>query len=138
MPINYKDYPDNWKTEIRPYVLSRACNHCEFCGVSNGAEILRGVWQDIECYQDMGGNIYDANNSKFIGADYVGEVSSVNKIITVVLTVAHLDHDVKNNDMDNLRALCQRCHNRWDKEHRKVSRQLKRERRNLLLFEEVK
>jgi len=29
---------------------------------------------------------------------------------TVVLTVAHLDHDTKNNDHDNLRAMCQRCH----------------------------
>mgnify|MGYP001397670851 CR=1 FL=1 len=28
----------------------------------------------------------------------------------VVLTVAHLDHDTRNNADDNLRALCQRCH----------------------------
>jgi hypothetical protein len=28
----------------------------------------------------------------------------------VVLTVAHLDHDPTNNDLDNLAALCQRCH----------------------------
>lgn len=32
----------------------------------------------------------------------------------VVLTVAHLDHDPANNDPANLRALCQRCHLRWD------------------------
>ena len=24
MPINYKNYPPNWKTEIRPKVLERA------------------------------------------------------------------------------------------------------------------
>lgn len=35
----------------------------------------------------------------------------------VVLTVAHLDHDVTHNTPDNLRALCQRCHLRWDSEH---------------------
>lgn len=28
----------------------------------------------------------------------------------VILTVAHLDHDPGNNEPDNLRALCQRCH----------------------------
>jgi 5-methylcytosine-specific restriction endonuclease McrA len=33
---------------------------------------------------------------------------------TVVLTVAHLDHDPRNCADDNLKALCQRCHNRYD------------------------
>ncbi len=32
----------------------------------------------------------------------------------VVLTIAHMDHDVTHNDDDNLRALCQRCHLSWD------------------------
>lgn len=32
----------------------------------------------------------------------------------VVLTVAHLDHTPENCDDDNLKALCQRCHNRYD------------------------
>jgi 5-methylcytosine-specific restriction endonuclease McrA len=32
----------------------------------------------------------------------------------VVLTIAHMDHDEANNDPENLRALCQRCHNSWD------------------------
>jgi 5-methylcytosine-specific restriction endonuclease McrA len=32
----------------------------------------------------------------------------------VVLTIAHLDHNPENCDRDNLRALCQLCHNRYD------------------------
>lgn len=32
----------------------------------------------------------------------------------VVLTIAHIDHDTNHNDPDNLRALCQRCHNEHD------------------------
>ncbi len=36
----------------------------------------------------------------------------------VVLTVAHLDHQPENCDDANLRALCQRCHNRYDRPHR--------------------
>ena len=32
----------------------------------------------------------------------------------VVLTVAHLDHTPENCADENLRALCQRCHNRYD------------------------
>lgn len=35
MPIEYKKYPPNWKTEIRPAVLARANNRCEFCGIEN-------------------------------------------------------------------------------------------------------
>ena len=32
----------------------------------------------------------------------------------VVLTVAHLDHMPENNDMDNLKHWCQRCHLTYD------------------------
>ncbi len=32
----------------------------------------------------------------------------------VVLTAPHLDHDPANNADDNLAALCQACHNRYD------------------------
>ena len=35
MPIDYKKHPPNWKTEIRPEILKRANNCCEFCGVEN-------------------------------------------------------------------------------------------------------
>ena len=40
------------------------------------------------------------------------------KIIKIVLTVAHVDHDPTNNAESNLAALCQRCHLRHDaKQH---------------------
>ena len=40
----------------------------------------------------------------------------------IVLTIAHLDHIPEHCEDDNLRALCQRCHNRYDAEHRKQTR----------------
>lgn len=40
----------------------------------------------------------------------------------VVLTIAHLDHTPEYNNPDNLRALCQRCHNRYDAKHRAETR----------------
>ena len=40
----------------------------------------------------------------------------------VVLTIAHLDHTPENNDPANLRAWCQRCHNKYDAEHRLETR----------------
>ena len=38
------------------------------------------------------------------------------------VTIAHLDHIPEHCNPDNLRALCQRCHNRYDAEHRKETR----------------
>ena len=45
----------------------------------------------------------------------------------VVLTIAHLDHTPENCDYSNLRALCQKCHNTYDAEHRKKTRILTKE-----------
>ena len=39
---------------------------------------------------------------------------------TVVLTVAHLDHDPPNCADDNLEAMCQRCHLRYDAHHHRA------------------
>lgn len=40
----------------------------------------------------------------------------------VVLTVAHLDHMPENCDHDNLKAMCQRCHLRYDAKHHAETR----------------
>lgn len=122
MPCDYSKYPSNWKTEIRPAIIERAKNRCEFCSVENYKLIIRGTWNGVECYQDEDGFIYNANTSEYIGGDYLGEVHPTNKLVKIVLTVAHLDHDVNNNDHSNLKALCQRCHNRHDVGYRKENR----------------
>ena len=44
------------------------------------------------------------------------------KPIRIVLTIAHLDQDITNNDHKNLMALCQRCHIIWDKKHKQKKR----------------
>ena len=51
----------------------------------------------------------------------------------VVLTVAHLDHTPENCVDDNLRAGCQRCHNRYDRVHRNGTRNAARNSLMLLL-----
>jgi len=38
----------------------------------------------------------------------------------VVLTVAHLDHNPANCADDNLEAMCQRCHLRYDQHHHRA------------------
>jgi len=131
MPIkDWSKYPPNWKTEIRPAILQRAENKCEFCNVENGLVIERGYLNDIEVYQDCiknEGAIYRADNSEYITSDYLGSIDKPSgKLITVVLTIAHLDHDTNNNKYSNLKALCQKCHNRHDIPFRKANRKNKK------------
>jgi hypothetical protein len=86
LPCDYKKYPANWRTEIRPRILARAGNCCEWCGAEN--------------YKP-----HPITESR------------------VVLTVAHLhDPSPMNCDDDNLAALCQRCHNRYDAQMRAANR----------------
>src|SRR3990167_2240598 len=94
-PENKHRYPANWK-QIRKEILGRAENRCEFCGVLNLSFRERFT--------------YDANKPATM------------KHIRIVLTVAHLDHTPENCDPSNLRALCQRCHNRYDASHRARNR----------------
>lgn len=39
------------------------------------------------------------------------------RIVRIVLTIAHLDHQPEHNDPANLRAWCQRCHVTYDAQH---------------------
>lgn len=115
-PENKSRYPKEWK-QIRERILKRAGDKCEFCNVSNKKIIFRGRRWNRDVYQDDDGTIFCAENSERLGDDYVGEIENFNRITKVVLTIAHLDHTPENCSDDNLRALCQRCHLRYDKEH---------------------
>ena len=121
MPINYSKYPPNWKSEIRPAILKRADNKCEFCGLENYAIGYRNEhgWIDVE--KSFAGDMI-AEDAKDMGY----------KVIKIILTVAHLDHDLNNNDYSNLKALCQKCHLNYDhKHHLKNSRNTRNTKKGL-------
>jgi 5-methylcytosine-specific restriction endonuclease McrA len=40
-----------------------------------------------------------------------------------------MDQDETHNDPANLRALCQRCHNAWDRPHRAINASITRHRK---------
>ena len=123
MPIDYKKYPANWKSEIRPAILKRAENKCEFCGVKNYSIGLRnkeGIFYTVDFItEELESTGLDMFEDELLHCVLID--GSVNPI-KIVLTIAHLDHDIKNNDYSNLRALCQRCHNRHDVGFRKQNR----------------
>lgn len=95
MPVDYKQYPPDWFTVIRPAILERAGNCCEVCKVPNYEVIFRGIYQGIEIVQDDEGNIYKAENFEFIIQDVYADVAPLSgnenqKCIRIVLTISHL------------------------------------------------
>ena len=111
MPIkeeNKKLYPANWN-EIREAILKRANNRCEFCGVEN----------HIKGFRTKSGQFLRTDNNELNAR--IAECLH-HKIFKIVLTIAHLDHNPKNNSPENLRALCQKCHLNYDKKHHAETR----------------
>jgi hypothetical protein len=105
LPCDYKLYPENWLSDIRPLILRRAGAipekgieaKCEWCGVQNHTVASRST---------------EAQPNP----------------TWVVLTIAHLDQDIEHNDPDNLAALCQKCHLLWDRPWHLINAGLTRDR----------
>lgn len=106
MPIDYKKYPENWLSEIRPRILKRADNCCECCGLPNYEKVHSFKENDITVW-------------KKLNIPWVYQTAI--KPVKVVLTIAHLDHDETNMEIkdDRLKAMCQLCHLRYDAEEKK-------------------
>lgn len=133
-PENRDRYPANWK-EIRAAILNRAHDCCEQCKVPNRERIARGDGPDLDTYQMNDANVYCANTGEHLGRRRMSEFNLLN-MVDIVLTIAHLDHIPENCDPSNLRALCQRCHLRYDAlHHAETARATRRDRlNNLELF----
>jgi hypothetical protein len=130
-PENKNRYPRNWK-EISERIIQRANNRCEICGVRNHAVGFRdeeGAFIPLSgnlLLEDYGNGL-DPNRGEMVSYKLAKEVADFNtmncekgnKYIVIVLTVSHLDHQPENCDLSNLKAMCQRCHNRYDQKHRK-------------------
>jgi hypothetical protein len=123
-PENRARYPTNWKSEIRPRILARAHDHCEKCKAPNGKVICREM--SGATYMVESGHVFNSETGDCLGRARVTDYPA-GRYVTVVLTIAHLDHTPENCDDNNLRAWCQRCHLRYDADHHLETRQATRE-----------
>lgn len=114
-PENKARYPANWK-EIRAAILARAGDCCEQCKAPNRTRIARGDGPDAETYQTTDAEVYCANTGAHLGRRRMSEFNLL-RMVDIVLTIAHLDHVPENCEPTNLKALCQRCHLRYDAAH---------------------
>jgi hypothetical protein len=92
-PENLKRYPAEWAAISWTTRWIRALGRCE-CRGECGRVHLMPVGR---CSARNGGTTIHGS--------------------TVVLTVAHLDHTPENCHPANLRAMCQGCHLRYDRDH---------------------
>ena|SRR5277367_549047 len=133
MPCDYTKYRSDWK-EIRKRILEREGDCCKTCGVANG----------MVGYRDKDGKFYSShfiedcleNNGRDLFDDVLSNCfdkkGNPTKPIKIVLTVAHLNHDVMDNSDDNLAALCQYHHLRHDiDQHKANSRETNRKKKGL-------
>ncbi|HRH13483.1 MAG TPA: hypothetical protein PK225_03935 [Azonexus sp.] len=115
MPIRAENkdlYPKDWP-QISLAIRKAAGQRCEKCKAPNGEFISRGWGKDAGTYMLEGGETFDADTGEYLGMSR-GSEFNCGKVVRVVLTVAHLDHQPENCAPENLRAWCQRCHNAYD------------------------
>lgn len=105
MTFRLSDYPKNWPELSHKIRYIRAGGRCECNG---------------ECGKDHHGRCPEVDSQPAL--TFRGKV---------MLTVAHLDHNTHSDDENNLRAMCQACHLRYDVAHHQA--QARRNRRRALL-----
>lgn len=123
-PENKHLYPDDWREISRRIRHERARGRCE-CRGECGSDHTGGVpgpdWS--RCDAPNGETIYRDIETPHVWYSQLGPLEEDEaRAVKVVLTVAHLDHDPTNNDPGNLRAMCQLCHLRYDREHHAQTR----------------
>lgn len=132
-PENKGRYPKDWK-QIRARILQRARNRCERCG------LLNHLWG----YRDAFGAFHGLTKAPLADAgfrrppfDVACNDGRVLRVIEIILTVAHLNHEPEDCRDENLQALCQRCHNRHDVASRRAGIRERRHREQGQLFDEA-
>lgn len=117
MPIRAdlrQHYGAAWR-ETRAAVLERAGHRCEQCGKPDRARVLvtrdgTGRW----CSFPLGNRWRDRNGDD-APPPLFDMPPTPTYLIRRALTVAHLNHVAGDDRMENLKALCEACHLRYDR-----------------------
>ncbi len=159
-PENRDKYPADWPA-IRQEVLDRDGHRCLLCKVPNHRwgirwragtftaphVVLRAIEPDgyratrpcenehetAEAIKALMPGVYIEGRGLWRRSPDQTQCVQSGRLVQIVLTIAHLDHDPANNgqagNRPNLAALCQRCHNRHDGPHRRETAGRTRDRR---------
>lgn len=103
-------YHPNWNDIIRPEILKRDNYKCQNCGLKH-----RGLY-----LVDEKGKHIEIDKEEYIEA-----LRNDEKVKKIFLQVAHLDHNIKNNNYENLKSLCPNCHLNNDRVYNQIKRKSK-------------
>lgn len=119
-PENRLRYPPDWKTVVVPRIRKRSEDRCEClgeCGRQHGPDIdgrcLRMNGTHGAYDGDRDGHWIDALSGEIIDG-VISRTGYQLKVVKIVLTVGHLNHQPEDCADDNLKHWCQGCHNRYD------------------------
>jgi len=114
---------------IRKRIGERSGWKCETCGAPHMTMIARGTYRSRDAYMVLDTcEVFDAETGLRMGQMRCTSEFGAQKVLKIVLTVAHLDHDESSEDDSNFAHLCQRHHLRLDAKHH--ARNAARTRRN--------
>ena len=105
-------YPIDWVQLSQMIRFRRDKGRCESCGRPHGRTVAHlgdGRWWDEEA------SVWRSGRGRVLRSLPPLALEAATEKTKVVLACAHLDHDPGNNEMSNLKALCQRCHMLHDK-----------------------
>lgn len=128
-PENRALYPADWPA-ISLEAKVRAAWQCTHAGCS-AKQYDYGYWHgDPLRWVRIGGPMKTYAEARRLAAEEhwsrFGDEPGDYKILVIVLTVAHLDHDPTNCAPDNLAAMCQRHHLAYDHHHHRANAQATR------------
>lgn len=119
--------PTSKRVQYRVRIPCALPNHWWVCRHAKRPHLVRYFGRDeAEAYEQARANIARTLHHHGYSEGYRA-IDSWRDPIQIVLTIAHVDHDPTHNDLSNLRALCQRCHNVWDAPHRDRNRAASRD-----------
>ncbi|MCO5144565.1 MAG: hypothetical protein M9895_00150 [Aquamicrobium sp.] len=116
-----------WRA-IRKRIGERSGWKCETCGAPHMTIVARGSYGGRDAYMIVdAGEVFDAETGLKMATMKLSAFGAY-RVLKIVLTVAHLNHDETCNEDGNLAHLCQRHHLRLDAKHH--ARNAARTRRN--------
>jgi hypothetical protein len=114
---NKDRYPADWAAISDRIRFGRAGGRCECrgeCGLEHDADGCRAPHGQRVRWSVLLPGMWTRARGP-LGRDFTAPVK-------IVLTTGHLDHQPEHCTDQNLRAWCQRCHNRYDRSHRNATR----------------
>jgi hypothetical protein len=132
-PENKHRYPKNWKV-ISASIRIRARDRCESCGLPNkalGGRDTHGNWLTaMPIAINARGFPLEFPMPGLQGWCSDGRAALRLKIVRIVLTIAHLNHQPEDCAPENLKCWCQQCHLRYDAKMKAAGLKSRRRARN--------